>query len=143
MSGTVKIGSDHRFYSKSSRRPIILSFLKKNEGNSLSDAKMASILVKKLSKPAKSSDLASSKVLSMISRVPVSSGGVRPHCAVRIRALHGPEIAGSKMGYDHADCSSGQPAGPRMTSDRFHPLRKSLLSPDNKNFCTSHFSNCS
>ena len=81
----------------------------------------------------------------------MGSGGVRPHCAGRIRALYGTELATSKMGYDEATirlvregCGPlwrlAQPPGPRRTSDQFHTLRKTLLSTDNKNFLTSHFS---
>ena len=89
--------------------------------------------------------------------VPLASGAVRPHCAVRIRALYSPELARSKMGYEAATNvlsrtfrpgrdplqRLAQPPGTRMTSDRFCTLRKSSLSPDNKKFSTSHFPNFS
>ncbi len=90
-------------------------------------------------------------------RVPLTSGAVRPHCAVRIRALYGPELVRSKIGYDGLIILHSwtfregfdplqrldQPPGTRMTSDRFCTLRKSLLSPDITQFCTSHFPNFS
>ena len=86
-------------------------------------------------------------------RVPLASGAVRPHCAVRIRALYGPELARSKMGYNEFTIllirafrpgrdplqRLARPPGPPKTSDRFCTPRKSLLSPDITKFCTSHF----
>ena len=90
-------------------------------------------------------------------RVPLASGAVRPHCAVRIRALYGPEIARSKMGYEAKAIRNirafrqgldplwrlARPPGARRTSDRFHPPRKSSLSPDITKISTSHFPNFS
>ena len=89
--------------------------------------------------------------------VPLASRAVRPHCAVRIRALYGPELARSKMGYQAEEIvlswtfrqgfnplrRLAQAPEPRMTSERFHSPRKSLLSPDSEKYCTSHFSNFS
>ena len=83
----------------------------------------------------------------------MASGGVRPHCAVDIRALYGTELARSKMGYEAARIGNigvlrggpdplwrlAQPPGPRRTSDQFQPPRKTLFSPDNNFFWFSHF----
>ena len=83
----------------------------------------------------------------------MGSGGVRPHCAGRIRALCGPKLARSKMGYNGLTirliCTFregldplwrlARPPGPRRTSDRFHPARQSSLSTDNKNFAPPIF----
>ena len=78
----------------------------------------------------------------------MGSRGIQPRCPVWNRALYSPELATSKMGYEAKEISNigvlrggcgpswslAQPPGSRRTSDQFHTLRNTLLSPDNKTF---------